>query len=72
MAAKQQNVSAWQVAKPFVNGGLSGSLATVCIQPIGERGEGGMESGRREREKKIKWGWRVAVDAPTCPHPPPF
>ncbi len=24
----------WKAAKPFVNGGLSGMIATCCIQPI--------------------------------------
>lgn len=31
---KQAATSAWSVAKPFVNGGASGMLATCIIQPV--------------------------------------
>ena len=31
---KKAAKTAWQTAKPFVNGGLSGMLATCLIQPI--------------------------------------
>jgi solute carrier family 25 oxoglutarate transporter 11 len=34
MASRPPPADAWRAAKPFVNGGLSGSLATVCVQPI--------------------------------------
>ena len=28
------DISYWQTAKPFVNGGLSGMMATTIIQPL--------------------------------------
>ncbi len=33
-AADKKPPAAWLAAKPFVNGGLSGMLATCIIQPI--------------------------------------
>ncbi len=32
--SQPQPPAAWRAAKPFVNGGLSGMLATCIIQPI--------------------------------------
>ena len=34
MADKQQQSGAWKAIKPYVNGGMSGMLATSIIQPI--------------------------------------
>lgn len=34
MASNQEVPSAWKVVKPYVNGGLSGMMSTVIIQPI--------------------------------------
>lgn len=34
MSNQSQPPAAWKAAKPFVNGGLSGMLATCIIQPI--------------------------------------
>lgn len=34
MADTKNQVSAWGMAKPYVNGGLSGMMSTAIIQPI--------------------------------------
>lgn len=34
MSSDSSTMSAWKVVKPFVNGGLSGMLATCIIQPV--------------------------------------
>jgi solute carrier family 25 oxoglutarate transporter 11 len=34
MSTQSQPPAAWKAAKPFVNGGLSGMMATCIIQPI--------------------------------------